>query len=227
MGWDGMGWSVSGSFDRSLQRLVATFPTHTLRHFANELAIRESELAVLIKRADNAESQYKQRLDSKDELIELQLQSYVLEADAPEASLGGNMPRLPAGALAAPGGRILSSGLTSPTTLGGGGSSGLGGTGQVPQQNDKTTIEEARMKLARAASVDQESQATKELKEALSVYFLRDLEERDRLLKIVRADIEKMQQKLKQRSSSKDAIVGLQFKIFVNEASGLGFFSPK
>lgn len=214
-------------------------------HFAHDLAIRESELARLIKRADNAESQNKQRLDSKDELIELQLQSYVMDNDAPGASPVGD-PLLSEKAVTVPGSneRYSSLGSRSSTTVGGSGgftpltlpnsskrSSAINstgeGTGPGLQQTNKATIEKARMKLARAVSADDEAKATKELKEALSVYFLHDLEERDRLLKAVRADIEKMKQKLEKRSNSKSSIVDLQFKLFVNEASGLGFFSPK
>jgi hypothetical protein len=209
-------------------------------HFAYDLALRETVTARLIKRADSAESQNKQRLALKDELIDLQLQSYVMEKDSlavgsseldlDSPSLFGSKSETTSNDF---GNRRASSLKSSPlaTPLSGNGADPFSGLSvdsvREPQQNPIVMIEKARLKLATVASVDEESQATKELREALGVYYLRDLEERDRLLKTVRADIEKMKQKLEKRASSENSIVELQFKLFVNEASGLGFFSPK
>lgn len=222
--------------------------------FANDLAIQESKLAVLIKRADIAESRNKLRLDSKDELIELQLKSYVLETDGPangsseleldsQSLFGSRRQSKPDVFFTDPNGVSPSNLAVERTTanpifpaaddrpavdeLSGAtpGRSALGSRRRLHQSNN-ATIEEARMKLARAASVAEETQATKELKNALVAYFDLDMEEREQILKTVRAEIEQMKQKLEKRASSKNSIIELQFKMFVNEASGLGFFSP-
>lgn len=192
-------------------------------HFANDLAIREAKLAGLTKRADNAESQNKQRLAAKEELIELQLQSFVMEKDTIGSSERDKEFQNLFGI-----GRQSTPDATPGFATSDGPFFGDPNSAAAPsvQQNRTSTIGVARMKLAAASSADEETQATKELKVALDAYFDRDLEERNRLLKTVRADIEKMKQKLEKRANSKNSIIDLQFKMVVNEASGLGFFSP-
>ncbi len=217
-------------------------------HFDRDLAIQESELARLSKRADSADSQCKQRRTARNEIIDLQLQSYLLEKNTP--SLGSDSAEaqsfLNAGRkdeAQRKFSRASSQGSSDPfgsspesqPSSDPFGSSSDGAAGQT-QFNDgisnhpyqsKDMIEKAREKLAESATADEEAQATQELKGSLETYFDHDLRERERILKAVRTDLEKMKQKLEKRASSKNDIVELQFKMFVNEASGLGFFSPK
>lgn len=207
---------------------------------AHDFALQESQLSRLIKRTENAAALNKQRLAAKDELIELQLQSYVIEKDSIGSSdrdvelrnLFGTRrqtaaPSLVPIATEKPDNNGLDDLAFSfePPAVRTSADPKLDDSPLV-QQNRTTTIEAARMKLARASSEEEEARAKKELENALVAYFDRDLEERNRLLKTVCADIEKMQRKLEKRVSSKNSIVELQFKMFVNEASGLGFFSP-
>ena len=219
-----------------------------VEHFDRELAVQGSILANLSKRADSTASQNQLRRSSKDELIHLQLQSYVMEKDTPSLDLGAkNLDEQSLFDL----GRMSGPDVTAATPGFGTRSPNIRTAGDPSNPTDasdpnlisvvqfahnprnpkainaiKAIIESARAKLAEATTTNEESQATDELKAALVNYFDRDLEERDRLLKMVRADIEKMKQKLEKRASSKSSIVELQFKMIVNEASGLGFFSP-
>jgi hypothetical protein len=216
-----------------------------VEHFDRELAVQGSILANLSKRADSTASQNQLRRSSKDELINLQLQSYVMEKDTPSLDLGAkNLDEQSLFDL----GRMSGPDVTAATPGFGTRSPNIRTAGDPSNPTDasdpnlisvvqfahnprnpkaiKAIIESARAKLAEATTTNEESQATDELKAALVNYFDRDLEERDRLLKMVRADIEKMKQKLEKRASSKSSIVELQFKMIVNEASGLGFFSP-
>ena len=239
--------AISLNNEKFISEVKSEAKSALAEHFDRELAVQGSIQANLIRRADSAASQNQLRRSSKDELINLQLQSYVMEKDTPSLDLGAkNLDELSLIDL----GRKDQARRSGPdvSSLGGGGGDRFANirTPGVPSnptdtsdptldsgfkfahnpQNPKAMIESARTKLAEATTTKEESQATEELKAALVNYFDRDLEERDRLLKMVRSDIEKMKQKLEKRASSKSSIVELQFKMIVNEASGLGFFSP-
>ena len=237
--------AISLNNEKFISEVKSEAKSALAEHFDRELAVQGSILANLIRRADSAASQNQLRRSSKDELINLQLQSYLMEKDTPSLDLGvKNLDEQSLIDLGRMSGRDVSS-------LGGGGGNRFANirTAGVPSNPTdasdpnlpsvvqfahnprnpkaiKAIIESARAKLAEATTTKEESQATDELKAALVNYFDRDLEERDRLLKMVRADIEKMKQKLEKRASSKNSVIELQFKMFVNEASGLGFFSP-
>ncbi len=213
-----------------------------VEHFDRELAVQGSILANLSKRADSTASQNQLRRSSKDELIDLQLQSYLLEKDSPKLGIGAKsldeLSSFDLGRMSVPdvtatpgfGNRnpnIRTAGVPSNPTDASDPNLISGVQFAHNPQNPKAMIESARAKLAEATTTKEESQATDELKTALVIYFDRDLEERDRLMKTVRTDIEKMKQKIEKRASSKNSIIELQFKMVVNEASGLGFFSPQ
>ena len=65
-----------------------------------------------------------------------------------------------------------------------------------------------------------------DLRQALSDYFLADMQSRNAQLEQIRKRVESMEQKLQRRMKSHDEVVELQLKLLIHEADGLGFFAP-
>jgi hypothetical protein len=97
--------------------------------------------------------------------------------------------------------------------------------GPNPLSEARVRVANAYRKLQAAKTDEAVATATSETREALSEYFDRDLESRQKELDEVRHGLEEMKNKLKKRADAKEEILALQIQMLENEADGLGFFS--
>lgn len=82
-------------------------------------------------------------------------------------------------------------------------------------------------KLRDAQDEDIKKQTETALRERLAKVFDTDMEQRDKELASMQARIDKLKEKLDNRRGKKAEILDLQFKVMVNEANGLGFYTPR
>jgi hypothetical protein len=92
-----------------------------------------------------------------------------------------------------------------------------------PRQQVLKKINELRSKLTSPEEDRQE--AAKQLRTALTEYFIADMQHRVRELDEIKAKVVEMEAKLDKRLRSQQEAVDLQLSIFLREADGLGFFS--
>ena len=85
------------------------------------------------------------------------------------------------------------------------------------------SLENARKKLA---SDKDRPAAEAELRTALNDYFIADMQHRVTELDKIRARVAEMEASLQKRLDARETVVDLQFRLYLQEADGLGFF-PK
>jgi hypothetical protein len=90
----------------------------------------------------------------------------------------------------------------------------------------KVQISEATAALHAAKNDQQKTELTKRLSDLLNEYFERDLQHREAELAPLEERVRNLRAQLDRRREKKQEIIDLQIKVAVNEADGLGFFSP-
>jgi hypothetical protein len=94
--------------------------------------------------------------------------------------------------------------------------------------DSKTLIRKAAEELRDAnakGDSDAMTKAETNLRDLLSKYFDEDMKRREADLKKMESRLKKLQEQLGRRQEKMQEIVDLQFKVLINEADGLGFFS--
>ncbi len=81
----------------------------------------------------------------------------------------------------------------------------------------------AQQDLAKAEGDEAKKAAEEKLRDALDVYFDRDLEKRRAELEAIRQRVEEMEAQLERRVSSKKKIIDLRLQVILNDAAGLGW----
>lgn len=199
--------------------------------FDDDLAYRKQQLEQLAKRIEWNEAQFKQRLQARDELINLQLRSFQLDAQGLGLTTDPTQSAVSQMASISPGRRSIS--ITQPlsaqpanqfpSTFSG----AAGMTAAVPSKprsDALVRIRRARQALAQSKDGDSEKKSIEELKTALGEYFDSDMNVRRSELDALKRELSELEEKLTERANAKDEIIELQRKMIVNEANGLGFF---
>jgi hypothetical protein len=91
--------------------------------------------------------------------------------------------------------------------------------------NADPAIHQAAEELRDAEGDEAKANAEKKLRNVLTEYFNKDMEQRQKSLEQMQARLEKLKGQLERRRAKEDEIVDLQIKVLINEVEGLGFFS--
>ncbi len=198
------------------QQVTDEIESSLSKYFDDDMVMRRSDFQRLEKRVVEAEAQLSSRASAKQELVDLQVESFTYEADGLEL-LGDN-------------GRKNSSDFR---VRAGVAAYAVAGAPQLASNDaigvtQKQRIEDALRDLKQAKSAktkEGETRALLKLNAALGEYFDSDMEFRRKEIDEIKVGLRKMESLLERRVKSKRAIIGLQLRMIVNEAKGLGFFS--
>jgi hypothetical protein len=226
--------SLANAAEGETETIVAEIETALGEYFDLDMEHRRAELQRLEERADETEALNARRLESRTELIDLQFEAYVQEADGLELQLPAAGAGFPSVAPYAqwPGmrGEMVRGGLGGVVheivlEPGPGGRSGVIVVAHDEElQAAMQRIHEARQSLSAAADDDARAAASDELKAALSDYFDRDMEHRATELESIRAGLTALETRIGERAENRDDIIAIQLKMRINQAEGLGFF---
>ena len=222
--------------DEEREELQTKLREATEEYFDRDMNHRRAELNRLQKRAGETESLLSKRTSMKEELVDLQLQVMINNAEG----LG-----LVADESGTPGGRVHSQtaieyrvevrdGKTMQVAVpvtrvveaarAGAARGMMPGMAGVVSGPTGTNIDEAYQALREAESEDEKTAAREQLQQALSEYFDADMERRRQELDEVKEGLAELASHLEERAEAKEEIIDLHVKLYVNEAEGLGFF---
>jgi len=191
------------------------------QYFDADMKRRRAELDRLGGRVQQTDAQLTKRLTSRNELIDLQLRSFMFDAKGLDLLDGQteNATRLQNPLVIA-----KFKNVGSLDRQGQYGYAFSGGHSANVLKKEMERINAARQKLHAADNADDERVALEELKAALGAYFDSDMEFRRNEVAEIQKQLKQMEGRLNQRTNAKDAIVELHRQMILNEANGLGFF---
>ena len=197
--------------------------------FDRDMEYREAQLEQLGKRIERSAAQLNERQSARDELIDLQLSAFKMDAEG----LGLTTKRIPARSTPtqstpaernSDGARRAGVGATAaPVTVSG--AFKADPTALFPVGELDAQIRVRFQALAEAKGDEQKAKALNSLRTALRKYFDADMKARLASLESLKGELAELWVRHKTRAESKDEIIDLQLKLFINEANGLGFFS--
>lgn len=225
--------------DERKRELTSLLHGAVAEYFDRDLDHRRAELARLQKRAEDTETLLSRRAAAKDELVELQLQAIINDAEG--LGLFGEHGRTVGVPLSVrqarreyvlPGGQRVQTPQNVPITYNDRVFDPDSLPSVEPPLKEEDTLRPLSIRLLRAyqvlrgaESAQEKSAARSELRTALSEYFEADMQQRQQSFAEVKQGLEEMESKLSKRADAKEEIVNLQVKLISNGAEGLGFFA--
>ena len=97
---------------------------------------------------------------------------------------------------------------------------------QTTQQNNAQQIQALVKRLRETTNEDEQKKIRTTMRNVLTGIFNIDLETRRRVVGNLEQRVQKLKQQIAKRENAKSDIVELQLQVLVNEAQGLGLFSP-
>ena len=193
--------------------------------FGADMKRRGAELEKVKQRVGQMELHLTKRVSAKNEIIELQLKSFVYEADGLGLFGGGSS----SAARRTLFGRLSNRTQQDPFLARQdiykvARARNLASAGVRARPDAKERVDQLRQKLALAETAEGKAAVGNDLKLAMNDYFEEDIKRRQLELEDIRKRIDKMETQLARRQSARQEIVDLQLQIFAKEAEGLGFF---
>ena len=224
--------------DEEREELQTKLRAATKEYFDRDMHHRQAELSRLQKRAGETEALLSKRASMKEELVDLQLQVMVNNAEglglvADESSTPGGRRAAYETAIeyrqeirdgkpvqvAVPVTRVVKVPEAGPARA-----MMPRIAGAVVSDRTEAKVYEAYQALRKAESEDEKTAAREQLQQALSDYFDADMKRRQQELEEVKEGLAELASHLEERAEAKEEIVDLHVKLYVNEAEGLGFF---
>ncbi len=201
--------------DIERQQVTDEIKSSLAKYFDSDMVLRRAEVQRVKKRVEQTQTHLSNRASAKQDLVDLQVESFKYETDGLE--LFGVKQRKQRSGVNISVGHVAYA-ITGMSTT----------TGSGAMSEAHIRVDDAREMLKQAKSADSkevERQALEDLNAALIDYFDSDMKFRAKEIAEIRIALRKMEALLEKRSKSKQAIIDLQLRMIVNEAKGLGFFN--